>query len=145
LRDRPARRLKVEHRDLRGQQGAFHPLPFARHLAFEQRDQDSHRGEDAGRQIRDRDADAHRPLARQPGDRHQPAHALRDLIEPGSFTIRTVLAEAGDRAIHQPLVDRLQRLIVDPQPELHVRPEILHQHIGPGDQPLQDRHPLRRL
>jgi hypothetical protein len=34
-----------------------------------------------GVEVGDRDADAHRPLARQAGDRHQPAHALRDLVE----------------------------------------------------------------
>ena len=33
------------------------------------------------REVGDRDADAHRPLPGQPGDRHQPAHALRDLVE----------------------------------------------------------------
>ena len=51
-------------------------------------------------EVGDGNADAHRALARQAGDGHQPAHALGDLIErrragrPGS-----VLAEAADRGI----------------------------------------------
>ena len=81
--DRPARRLEVQHGDLRRQQIALHPLAFARLLALQQRHQDAHRAEDAGGQIGDRNADAHRALAGQAGDRHQPAHALRDLIEAG--------------------------------------------------------------
>ena len=35
-------------------------------------------------QVGDRNADPHRPLAGQAGDRHQPAHALGDLIEAGA-------------------------------------------------------------
>jgi hypothetical protein len=64
---------------------------------------------------------------------------LRDLIEPGTLAIRSVLSEAGDRAVHQALVERLQRLVVDPQAEFYIWPEILHQNVGSGDQTLQDR------
>ena len=50
-------------------------------------------------QVGDRDADAHRALARQAGDRHQPAHALRDLVEARPLAIRPVLAEARDAGV----------------------------------------------
>ena len=36
VRNRPARRLEIQHRDLRRQQRALHPLALARLLAFEQ-------------------------------------------------------------------------------------------------------------
>ena len=102
-------RLEVEHRDLRREQRALHPLAFARLLALQQRDEDAHRAEDPGGEIGDRDADAHRTLAGQAGDRHQPAHALGDLIEAGPVAIGAVLAEAGDAGIDQARIDRPQR------------------------------------
>jgi hypothetical protein len=107
VRDGPARALEVEHRDLRRQQRAFDPLALARHLALQQRDQDAHRAENPRRQIGDRDADPHRSLPRQPGDRHEPAHALGDLVEAGPVAIGAALAEARDAGIDQARVDRL--------------------------------------
>ena len=128
--DRPARRLEVQHGDLRAEQGTGHPLALAGLLAFQQRDQDAHGGEDAGGQVGDRNADAHRSLPRQAGDRHQPAHALGDLIEAGTIAIRPVLAEPGNRGIDQPLVDLAQRFVIDAEAELHVGPIVLHHHVG---------------
>ena len=58
-------------------------------------------------------ADPHRPFAGSAGDRHQPAHALRDLIEAGALVIGAILAEAGDAAIDDARVDLAQALIVD--------------------------------
>ena len=78
----PARGLEIEHEDLRFEQRGVHPLPLARLLALEQRHQDALRQQDAGAQIVDRDADPHRPLPRQSGNRHQAAHALGDLVDP---------------------------------------------------------------
>ena len=74
-------------------------LPLARLLALEQRRENAERAEQSGGEIGDRDADAHRPLPGQAGDRHQPAHALRDLIEARPAGVRPVLAEAGDAAV----------------------------------------------
>ena len=59
------------------------------------------------------DADAHRALAGRAGDRHQPAHALRDLIEARPLVVGAVLAEAGDAAIDDARVDLAQALVVD--------------------------------
>ena len=64
------------------------------------------RAEDAGGEVGDRNADAHRPLAGQAGDRHQPAHALRDLVEARPVAIGAVLAEAGNAGIDQARIDR---------------------------------------
>ena len=49
--------------------------------------------------VSNRDADAHRPAAGLAGDRHQPAHALRDLVDAGARRVRAALAEARDRAV----------------------------------------------
>ena len=65
LGDQPARRLEIQQRDLRAEQRRLHPLALAGNFAFQQRDQNSHRAEDAGAEIGDGDADAHRALARQ--------------------------------------------------------------------------------
>ena len=53
------------------------------------------------REVGDRNADPHRPLPRQAGDRHQSAHALRDLIEAGPVGIGPVLAETGNAGVDQ--------------------------------------------
>ena len=68
-------------------------------------DKDALRAEDAGAEVGDRDADAHRALAGQAGDRHQAAHALRDLVEAGPLRVGPVLAEAGDAAVDDARVD----------------------------------------
>ena len=130
MRDCPARRLEVQHRDLRAQQGTGDPLALARLLSFQKRNQNAHRGENTGGQIGDGDAHPHRPLAGQSGDRHQPAHALRDLIEPRTIAVRPVLAETRDAGIDDAFVDFLQRLIIDAEAEFHVRTVILHHDVG---------------
>ena len=65
-------------------------------------------------------ADAHRPVAGLAGDRHQPAHALGDLVEAGPLGVGPVLAEAGDRAVDQARIDRRQALVVDAEAVLDV-------------------------
>ena len=70
------------------------PLATAGPLPLDQRQQDADGGEEPGRQIVDGNADAHRPLAGQAGDGHQPAHALGDLVEARPAGIRAILAEA---------------------------------------------------
>ena len=91
------------------------------------------------RQVRHRDADTHRPLPRQPGDRHQSAHALRDLVEARPAGIGSGLAEAGDRGIDDLLVDLGEVLVVDAEPALHVRPIVLDDDIRLLDELLERR------
>ena len=86
-------------------------LALLRLLALEQRHQDAERAEQAGAEIGDRDADAHRPLA-QAGDRHQPAHALRDLVEARPVGIGRS-ARTGNAAVDELRVDPGERLVVD--------------------------------
>ena len=119
--------------------------PLLGFLAFEQRDQDAERREQPGAEIGDRNADAHRPLPRQAGDRHQPAHALRDLIEARPVGIGAVLAEAGNAGIDDARIDLGERLVVDAEPLLHVGAEILHHDVGLLDHALERGEPFGRL
>ncbi len=103
------------------------------------------RGEQSGAEIGDRNADADRPLPRQAGDRHQPAHALRDLIEARPIGIRPVLAEAGNAGIDDARIDLGERLVVDAEPLLHVGPEILDHDVGLLDHALEGGEAFGRL
>ncbi len=138
----PARGLEVQHEDLRSQQGSLHPLSFAGNLALQQGGENAHGAEQPGGQVGDGNARAHRALARQSGDGHQPAHALGDLVEAGAFPVGAVLAEAGDAPIHQPRVDRPQGFVIHAQPVLDVRAVVLYHHVGLFHQPLEQRQSL---
>ena len=105
----------------------------------------AHGGVVAAREVGDRDADAHRPLARQPGDRHQAAHALRDLVEARPVGVGPVLAEARQAHVDEARVDLAQGLVVDAEPVLHVGPVVLDQHVGGRRQLLEDGDALGRL
>ena len=134
-----ARALEIEHEHAApASSEVVHPLALARAVALAERRQHAERGEEAGREIADRDADAHRPAPGLAGDRHQPAHALRDLIDAGPVAIGPVLAEARDAGIDEPLVDRLQRLVIDAEAELDVGAVILDQDVGALDQAAED-------
>src|SRR5262249_22208804 len=88
---------------------------------------------------------AHRPLAWQPGNGHESAHPLRDLIVAGTVSIRTALAEAGDRAVHQTRIDFGQGLVVDAEPLLDVGPEVLDDDVGARGDLFDDLDPARVL
>ncbi len=141
----PARGLEVEHEDLRLQERRRDVLALAGFLALEQRDQDAHGAEQPGAEIGDRDADAHRPLPGQPGDRHQAAHALRDLVEARPSGIGPVLAEPRNATEDDLRVDLLEVLVVDLEPLLHVGPEILDHDVGLLHHALERGEPLGRL
>ncbi len=76
-------------------------------------------------------------MPRRASDRHQPAHALGDLIEAGALVIGAVLPEAGDAAIDQPRVDGRQRVIVDAKALFDIRSKVFDDHIGLGDQAMK--------
>ena len=139
----PARGLEVEHGEHRLQQRGVHPLALAGGLALDQGHQDALGQKNAGAEVGDRNTDPHRSLARNTGDRHQPAHALGDLIDTRAVAVRPVLAEAGDAAVDQARVDGPQALVVDAEALLHARPVVFHHDVGVSRQLLEDRHPLR--
>ena len=71
------------------------------------------------------------------GHRHQPAHALRDLVEARTVPVGAILAEARDAGQHDARIDRGQPLVVDAQAVLDVGPEVLHHHVGRLHQPAE--------
>ena len=131
----PARGLEIQHEDLRLQQRGLHPLALAGDVALQQRGEDAHGAEQPGGEVGHGNADPHRALAGRAGDRHQPAHALRDLIEAGALVIGAVLAEAGDAAIDDARIDLAHALIVDAELGLDVGAEVLDHHVGLFRQP----------
>src|SRR3989441_1055397 len=143
--DQPARRLEVEHRHHRLKQRGVHPLSPAGPLALEQRRRVDLSEMEPRVESGDGNAHAHRPLARQARDGHEPAHALGDLVVAGPVAIRPRLAEAGDGPVDQARVDPRERFVVDPEPCLDVGPEVLHEHVGAGDEALEDLDPARVL
>ena len=78
-------------------------------------------------------------MPRQPGDRHQPAHALGDLVEAGAVGVGPVLAEAGDAGENDPRIDLAQALVVDAEPVLDVGAEVLDHHVGLPDHAAKHR------
>src|SRR5438552_5006030 len=118
------------------------PLALARALALDQGDEDALREEDARAEVRDGNADAHRPLSRDAGDRHQAPHALRDLVDSRTIAIGAALSEAGDAAVDQARVDRADAFVVDAEPLLHVGAVVLHDDVGVLRELLEDLHGL---
>ena len=67
---------------------------------------------DAGENIRRGNARALRLAIGFAGDRHQPAHALNDIVIARAMRIGAVLTETGDRTIDQARIDLAQAVIV---------------------------------
>ena len=95
-----------------------------------QRGEDAHGAEQARGEVGHGNADPHRALAGRARDRHQPAHALRDLVEARSLVIGAILAEAGNAAIDDARIDLAHALIVDAELCFHVGAEILDDDVG---------------
>ena len=93
LGDEPARSLEIKHRNHRLQQRHAHPLPLTRFLTLEQRRQNSVGAVQASGGIGDCDSSAHGSPAGLARNRHQSAHALRDLVEARTLGIGAVLPE----------------------------------------------------
>ena len=93
-----------------------------------------------GRQIADRDAHLHRMPGGFAGQRHQPAHPLRDEIVSRLMRPRPGLAEAGDGAIDQPRIDGREAGVIEPELGKAAGLEVLDHHIGVGAQGL---HPVQ--
>ena len=79
------------------------------------------------------------------GQRHDARQRLDLAVIAGLVAIRSGLAEAGHRAIDQPRVDLGQRGVADAEPVHHAGAEILHDHVGVGDQALDDLDRRRLL
>src|SRR5215469_13937494 len=99
-----------------------------------QRRKNADRGIDAGKDIGDRYADAHRWTVGGAGHAHDAAIALRHQVISRTPRRGTGLPETGHRAIDQPRIGRAEALIVETEFGEAADLEILDQHIGPrGD------------
>ena len=114
-------------------------------FAFQQRHQNAERAKQPRGEVGDRNAHAHGPLPGQAGDRHQAAHALRDLVEARPLGIRAGLPEPGNAGVDQLRIDLAQLRIVDAETTLNIGPEILDHHVGFFHHALEGRHRFRRL
>ena len=120
-------------------------MPNAAALTLEQRGSDAVGEERRGEIIEDR-AQHHLRLVGPAAlkDRHS-AEALQDLVEAALLAQRPDVAVAGQPAIDEPRIDRLQPRVVDAEPGRHRRPEILDQDVSSLDHSVEDRQPFRLL
>jgi hypothetical protein len=139
----PARSLEIEHRNHCVEQRYLDPLAFAGLLALEQRGENAQRAIQACRRIGDSAAGAHRAASRLAGNRHQSAHALRHLIEAGALGVWAGLTKSGNAGEDDFLVDQLQRLVIDAETELDVRPEVFSDHIRAPDELFENFQSIR--
>ena len=123
----------------------MHPLALAGPFALVEGQHARLREQEAGGQVCDRDSDAHRPLSRKAGYRHETAHPLRDLVDAGARRVRARLAEARDRAVDDARVDLGDALIVDAEAVLHVAAIVLDDDVGVLRQSHEDRLALGAL
>jgi hypothetical protein len=107
--------------------------------ALVERGEDAERGIEAGGDVGDGGAGAHRSASRLAGRHHEPAHALRDLVEPRALGVGAVLPEARDRSEDDAPVHLGERRVVDAEAVLHVRAEVLHHHVGALGEAHEDR------
>src|SRR6266446_5137913 len=68
-------------------------------IALQERGEDADAREQPGREVDDGNADPHRAFTRRGADRHQPAHALRDLIEARTLVKRERACEPRGKGI----------------------------------------------
>ena len=74
--------------------------------------------------------------------RRQAGEGLHDRIVDRLLRVGPLLAEAVDRDVDDVGRHRADRRLVDAEPLDHAGPEVLHQHVGAGGQPLHAaRHP----
>ena len=122
-------RLIGEHADGGIDQGGIDIAAAAGLFPPRQRREDADGRIDAGEQIRNRRAGAHRFAVGIAGQVHHPAHALGHEIVAGALCIRTGLTEARHRAIDQPRVVRREALIVETEFGEPADLEIFDQHV----------------
>ncbi len=123
----------------------MHPAAFAGATAVEQRHADAQRQQIARGKIRDRDAHPHRALFGKPGNRHEAAHALRDLIDSAAFAIGAGLPETTDAAVHEARIDFIKVIPADLEPLFDRGAHVFHHHVGAFDQTQKDRIAFRRF
>jgi len=130
IRNRPA------HGHERGfQHGDVDEFPLPRPLAANERRGNGEGGGHAAHRIGDRIADPQWRRLRVAGDAHHPAQPLDDLIVGRIEPQRSVLAEAGDRAVDDVILGGFERRVAKPQPLHHPGTKIFNEDVRGGGQP----------
>ena len=129
-------RDKVVHREVRQrghaavEQRHVNELALARDLvAMAQRREDRDGRVLPGEDVDQADADLHRLVGVAVGG-HDAAHRLEHAVVAGTLGIRAALAEAGDRAVEEPRVQRAQRCGVEAVLRERADAKILEQHVA---------------
>ncbi len=125
-----------DHRHI--EHGHVDALPAPGPLALQQRRRERERARHAGGVVDHRRAELHRMHVLRAGHRHDPGRGLDHVVIGGLVAARPLLAEGRERGVDQPRVDRGQRVIAQPQGIERAGPVILDEHIGGGDELLED-------
>ena len=131
--------IKVTHakigqrRHLHVQQRHVDVLSQSGHMPFVDRGKDGNRRIKRGQLIGDRHPGLSGAAARRTvgitGNAHEAAQRLHDRVVARPLGVRPGLAEAGDRAIDQPRIDRLQDFKIEPVARKRSYLVVLDQHI----------------
>jgi len=125
------RHLTVEHPDV-----DEHALAGQR--AVVQRGIDPRGEEQPGGDVADGHPDARRLAAVLAGDAHHAAHPLHDHVVGGPGRVRACASESRHRRVDQARVTHVQRVPAEPQLVHRPGPEVLDEHVGHVEQPLED-------
>ena len=137
-RAHPVRGVWQKQAQCRVVQRGLHMLADTVAVAGAQGHQDGAEGDVAGEVVHHRGADAGGAAAGVAIHTHHAADGLQHRVVAGQAAQRAVGAEAGDAAEHQARVTRRQCLLVAQTPALHgAGQEVLHQHVGVGQQAVQ--------
>ena len=97
---------------------------------------------DAGDRVGEAERRERRGSVGLAGEVGEPAHRLGQGAEAGAPGVRAGLAEPGDPHDHQRRIDVVQLLGADAPPLQRARAEVLHDDVGVGGQPEEERGAL---
>ena len=91
-------------------------------------------GVEPGREVADRHAALHGRALLLARHAHEAAHGLHGDVERALLGVRAGLAIAGDRAVDEPRIARLQLVVAEARADQRARPEVLDEHVRVLDQ-----------
>jgi hypothetical protein len=132
--DQPVGDLPAHGHQRRLQHGDVDALALPRAGAPHQRRSYGKRRRQSADGVGDGIADPQRRARGVAGDAHDAGEALHDLVIGRIVPQRSVLPEAGNGAVDEAGLQLAQRVIAEPEPLHHSRPEILDDDIGGAQQ-----------
>ena len=121
---------RVLHRDL-DVLSASRPVPLL------ERREDPDREVHAGAGVAYRGPEEGRRAVRPSGHAHRSPHRLRDGLEALEAAVGAPGAEALHGGVDEPRIELLQHLVAEAEPVERAGREVLHEHVGPGHQLLE--------